>query len=360
VVELKMSVSENMAIPFDFLDVSGSHREIGRQIGEGARLQIERCIAAYEGDFELQTGMSLSAAEEATLPLLAAAERVVPQYVEELRGLAEGAAVPFSSLLLLNCGEELYCPATPHRRHCTSLALAAEGQTIVAHNEDWAAQDIENNVLIRITTPDHIRILAMTTACFLPMTGLNSHGLAFAANTLYAEDQRPGVPNALVCRWALEAATREEAIARVLLPTRSRGSNHLFGRTGGVLWDVETSAQRAAVIEGTGWLVHTNHYVADEMLDLEGSSSEGSRHRYARAHKLLSDRVREAPDPVALAADVLRDHHGAPTSICCHGGSGSDAPSPTTASMIWEIEKGLMHVCAGPPCRNPYRVFSLD
>ena len=373
-----------MAVPFDLLDVGGSYREIGRQIGEGARLPIERCVASYEADFESFAGMSLSAAEALIPPFVAAAERSLPQYVEELRGLAEGAAVPFSRLMLLNCGEELTCSPSLEPGHCTSLALAGGGRTVVAHNEDWEARDIENQVLLRIAAPDGTRILAMATAGVLPLTGLNSHGLAFGANTVYARDQRPGgpdatrrpgasnaaprsgVPNSLVCRWMLEAASREEATARALMSERARGSNHLCGQAGGRVWDVETSAERAAVIERGAvvgdweWLAHTNHYLTDAMLEVEDSTSEGSRLRRARACELMTEGLRRDLDPVELAGGILRDHDNAPTSVCCHGGEGADAPSPTTASMVWELEERRMHVCAGPPCENPYRVVSLD
>ncbi len=396
-----------MGVPFDLLEVAGSYREIGRQIGEGARRLIERRVALFEADFErFAGGMSLSTAEALTRPLLAAAERRLPQYVEELRGLAEGAAVPFSRILLMNCGEELTCTLPPEPGHCTSLALAGEGRTVVAHNEDWEEQDIAHQVLLRIAAPDGTRILAMTTAGLLAMTGLNSHGLAFGANTVYARGGaarttpaddaparragrragrgvrheapgevpagaplaalRPGVPNSLVCRWMLEAPTRGEATARALLSERARGSNHLCGQAGGRIWDVETSASRAAVIEGGAvtdgweWLAHTNHYLADEMLEVEGSTSAGSRLRHARACELLSDGLGRGVDPVGLAGAVLRDHANAPTSICGHGGEGPDAPSPTTASMVWELEERRLHICAGPPCENPYRVVALD
>ncbi len=374
-----------MGVPFDLLEVAGSYREIGRQMGEGARPLIERRVALFEADFErFAGGMPLSTAEALTLPLLAAAEPRLPQYVEELRGLAEGAAVPFARILLMNCGEELTCTLPPEPGHCTSLALAGEGRTVVAHNEDWEEQDIAHQVLLRITAPDGTRILAMTTAGLLAMTGLNSHGLAFGANTVYAREEgadapagdspsgappsvlRPGVPNSLVCRWMLEAPTRGEATARALLPERARGSNHLCGQAGGRVWDIETSASREAVIEGGAatdgweWLAHTNHYLAAEMLEVEGSTSAGSRLRYARVCQLLSEGLARGTDPVELAGGVLRDHANAPTSICGHGGEGPDAPSPTTASMVWELEERRMHICAGPPCENPYRVVALD
>jgi isopenicillin-N N-acyltransferase-like protein len=394
-----------VGVPFDLLEVAGSYREIGRQIGEGARPLIERRVALFEADFErFAGGMSLSTAEALTRPLLAAAERRLPQYVEELCGLAEGAAVPFTRILLMNCGEELTCTLPLEPGHCTSLALAGEGRTVVAHNEDWEEQDIAHQLLLRIAAPDGTRILAMTTAGLLAMTGLNSHGLAFGANTVYAREERadapagdvppgapaaapdesrhaapgeapagtplaalrPGVPNSLVCRWMLDAPTRGEATARALLSERARGSNHLCGQAGGRIWDVETSASRASVTEGGAvtdgweWLAHANHYLTAEMLEVEGSTSTGSRLRYARACALLGEGLGRGVDPVELAGAVLRDHADAPTSICGHGGEGPDAPSPTTASMIWELEERRMHVCAGPPCENPYRVVSLD
>jgi len=405
-----------MAVEFGVLEANGSHREIGRQVGEGARPLIERSLAAYEAEFESCGGMSLATAEALTAPLLAAAERSLPQYVDELRGMAEGAGVPFARLFLLNCGEELTCSPSLEAGRCTSLALAGRGRTILAHNEDWEERDIENQLLVRMALPDGARILTMTTAGSLAMTGLNSHGLAFAANTVYAREGPPGglrggVPNAFVCRWMLEARTRDEATARALSPGRARGSNHLCAQAGGTVWDVETSGERAAVVEarpGVGatadgatvgpaadgaaaagtttarataagtttarataapadvpgsdwaWLAHTNHYIAQEMLEVEASTSLGSRRRYGRACALSTQGLRQGVDPVGLAASVLRDHENAPTSICGHGGEGPDAPSPTTASMIWELEERRMHVCAGPPCTNPYRVVSLD
>ncbi len=203
-----------MAVAFDILEVGGSHREIGRQVGEGARPLIERSLGTYEVEFESFAGMSLAAAEVLTPPLLAAAERSLPQYVDELRGMAEGAGVPFARLFLINCGEELTCSPSLEAGRCTSLALAGEGRTVVAHNEDWEQRDIPNQLLLRMTLADGTRLLTMTTAGLLAMTGMNSHGLAVGANTVYASEGppgglRPGVPDSLVCRWILEARTRE-------------------------------------------------------------------------------------------------------------------------------------------------------
>jgi hypothetical protein len=191
------------------------------------------------------------------------------------------------------------------------------------------------------------------------MCGVNSHGIAFYGNTLYAHDERAGVPNSFKHRWMLEAPDRPEADRRALMAGRARGSNHVLAQAGGRIWDIETSAQRAAVIEAGDWLVHANHYTADEMLNLERSDSVGSRQRLARGRELVAAGLERGDDPLELVTNVLRDHANAPTSICAHPVDDDPHHGPTTGSVVFELEERRMHVCAGRPCENPYRVVSM-
>ena len=347
-----------MPVPLPHIEVRGTYREIGRQIGEAAREQIRRSVAYHEENLEWLCGLTFAAGEQRALALLPHAERTLPQYVEELTGMAEGAGLPLVKLLVPNCGEELLCTSKPPDR-CTCLALTSGGRTVVGHNEDWIEADVENMVLLQITVPDGTRILSLTCAAYMAMGGMNSHGIAFVGNTLYASDERAGVPNSFKHRWMLEAASRGEADARACLPERARGSNHLFAQAGGHIWDIETSAERAAVIEVGDWLAHANHFTADEMQDVERSDSVGSRHRLARARELVAAGVERGDDPVKVVADVLRDHAKAPTSICSHPVADDPDHGPTTGSLMFELEERRMHVCAGRPCESPYRVVSL-
>jgi hypothetical protein len=57
---------------------------------------------------------------------------------------------------------------------------------------------------------------------------------------------------------------------------------------------------------------------------------------------------------------VLSDHANAPESICGHSVPDDPDDSPTTGSVIIELEERRMHVCAGRPCENEYRVVALD
>ena len=371
-----------MSLPYIEIEAAGSPREIGRQIGEAARELIAAGVAYYETWHETMGGPSFAQAEQQSLAYLSYARRALPRVVDELEGMAEGARMSLTKLLVPNLGEELTCNGDPgapgaagphaspaglprfaHNEHCTSLGISRDGIRLLAHNEDWWAGDVDKNVLLRLTTDDGTRILAMAAACLLPPTGINSHGIATGGNTVYGNDYRLGVPNNLIRRSMLEARSLEQARERALLPDRARGSNHSLIDAAGRLWDIETSATAHALIEGGDRLVHTNHFTAPEMAPHEISTSVGTRHRLARARRLLDEGLTRGDEPRALIASILRDHDGRDDgiSICSHPDESVPVGEreTTTASMIWDVAALTVEVCAGPPCENERRLYRL-
>jgi len=367
------------------IEAHGSPREIGRAVGEAARAFIVRGLAFYEEYHHEMGPLTFAEAERESLAYLDSARRHIPAVVEELEGMAAGAGVSLSRLLVPNLGEELTCnddPAggasclshgratadarlrsrrRPRRGHCTTVAIMAGGRRIVAHNEDWFAGDVENNVLLRLTTADGTQILAVTSAVLLPPTGINSHGIAGGANTVFSNDNRVGVPNNLLRRWVLEAATLEEARDRCLLPERARGSNHLFGDAGGRIWNLETSGTAAALVEADVWYAHANHYLSPEMGEYDLSSSVNSRTRTARARELVQEGLARGDDPAVIAARVLADHENGENCICGHPDENDSygERETTTASMVWDLDAMSVEVAFGPPCESEHVRFAF-
>ena len=362
-----------MSVPYLEIEAHGSHREIGRQIGEAARHLIVAGIAYYEEYHEDMGGLPFAAAERECLAYLPPARQALPEVVEELEGMAEGAGVSLSRLLVPNLGEELTCntdpaasrtgPPVARAEHCTSVAVRAGGRCLLGHNEDWCAGDVDKNVLLHITTDDGTQILAMTSACLLPPTGINSHGVATAGNTLYADDQRVGVPNNFIRRSLLESRSLDDARRRALLATRARGSNHLFADAAGGLLDIEAAATHAALIVGDDRLVHTNHFVDPAMTAHDMSTSQGTRLRLARARDLLDQGLARGDDPRDLLQAILSDHDAVDQAMSICGHPDLSVPpgerDMTTASMIWDLQALTVEVCAGPPCENERRLYSL-
>jgi isopenicillin-N N-acyltransferase-like protein len=371
-----------MAVPFVHVQAKGTHRELGRAVGEAAREQVAASVEFFLAGFPAMTGGRLTFAEaELQAPAYAeAARRWLPHYVEELEGLAEGSGVPFSRLLVLNCGEEFtsdepLCgpPATvagaarsPRSGdHCTAVAVVKDGRHVVGHNMDWYVIDAASNVLFDLTEPDGTRVMGLAGAPYLLMLGMNNHGVASVSNSVHSNDNRVGVPNAFVRRSTLGARTLEGARDDGLLAARARGTNHFLADLGGRLWDVETSATAHDFADHTtaGYMAHTNHYAAAAMQPYEGYGGGESEVRLATAERLLAEGVAGDEDPVGLVARVLRVHD--PSSHECICGHPDESLPPadqgmTVGSIICDLDERRLYACAGPPCENEYRVFEME
>jgi len=354
-----------MDAPIPLIELSGTHRQIGRQIGEEMRAVIARALAGYEVRFPVLAGMTFAEAVEAARPYLRPAEEYLPRAVDMLRGIAEGAGASFEQLLALNCSEETTCAADwvwpPGDGHCTSFAFTAGGRTVTGHNEDWYPDDIEALVVRRVRVRGGAEYISVGPAYYLPITGVTARGFSSAANTVYFRDERVGVPNNVVLAGVLESAGLDEAAALIAGAPRARGSNHLFADETGRILDVETSATRLARLDGGACFAHTNHYVSPELSPADASRSEGSPKRLARAYELLAAGLQAGTDPVELATSVLRDHAGAPDSICAHWNDADPAQdqSVTTVSMVWEPAERRVRVAAGQPCAHDYVIYEI-
>ena len=368
-----------MAIPFVYVQARGSYRELGRAVGEGARDAIHTSVAFFRDNFRAMTQGRLSFAEAERLGLAyaEAARRWTPRHLEELEGVAEGAGVPLSELLVPNCGEEFTAnqtgaggeralgPGGPGGGdHCTAVAVAAGGRHVVGHNMDWYVVDAASNVMFDLTVPDGTRVMGIAGAPYLLMLGMNSHGVGNVSNSVHSNDNRVGVPNAFVRRASLEGASLEAARDRGLLEARARGTNHFFADTQGRLWDIETSATASAFRDhsSAGYMAHTNHSVAAEMAPFEAVTSEESPIRLATVEGILAEGSARGDDPVELVARALRCHGPAPEQAVCGHPDESEplaAQGMTVGSMICDLDERRIYVCAGPPCENPYQVYEM-
>jgi isopenicillin-N N-acyltransferase-like protein len=361
------------------IEASGSHRDVGRQVGEAGRDLIAWGIDAYASRFEGLAGFGFGEAVERSRPYLRAAEDYTPQALDQLRGMAEAANVPFDHLFALNCSEEFTCQADrnwPPPEHCTSFAVVADDRAVAGHNEDWYPEEIEAQTIrvVRVTGRwSGAAYISVGPAYNLPITGVTAAGFSSAANTVYYRDERVGVPNNLLLTTVLGQPDLEHVMEVLTLAPRARGSNHLLCDARGRVWDIETSGGRWALLDGappppeaaasgaTALFAHTNHYVSPELTPGDASRSEGSRLRRERATQLLLEGLARGDDLVGLGKRVLRDHENAPFSICDHWEDDDPDPdqSVTTASMVWEPAEGRAHVALGQPCESDYLTFEL-
>src|SRR5262249_45676848 len=142
--------------------------------------------------------------------------------------------------------------------------------------------------------------------------------------------------------------------------------NYVLCDGSGRIADVELTSEGFALQEdeSAGFLAHANHFLCAPYAcaAAEAASVADSFLRQRRIRELLT----ALPDAVTAEhlKSVLADHEGHPTSICRHPHDGADHPSVsargrTTASLIAEPAKGLLHVSRGNPCQNGYATYRL-
>ena len=353
---------------------AGRPRSRGERVGRELRDEVNRSVDFYHRYFE-RRGISSEQLQELLTPYLGAAETHFPAYMSVLEGMSIGATVPILELFAINAFEELepllgstngrtssleheerYAAPAPGER-CSSFVVTTEGTTILAHNEHWLVGDA-GNVAVVVDAPDDrpVRVASPTVVCCLPAVGVNSHGVAQGIASLTASDDRVGVPRVLVSRSSLEARAPAEAIARAGMPARSGGYGHTFAFPRGEPLVVETTAERVAVVQGPP--VHTNHYLAPELVPLGPAPSAGSSVRHARVVELLDER---RPSTIPEVMEILRDHATRPQAICQHAdpAEGEEADA-VLFSMVTEIETGRMWVAPGNPCETEYEEIDLE
>ena len=316
--------------------LEGDAASRGRRAGELLGDLVARSLDFYRGY------LGDRAAELA--PFRRAAERSLPEQVAWLDAFAAGAEVSSDELFAVNALEELERLAPVER--CSTFAAVGEGYSLLWHNEMWLEGD-RGNVAVVIERPAAGPAIASPTiACCLPAVGLNEHRLARGIDSLTAHDDRTGVPRVLVSRHVLDARDREDALRRAALPGRAGGYAYVFAAPGEA-FAIETTADRAALLNDACALVHTNHYLGPELEPLGDEPSASSATRYAHLSRLIGERPPQTPED---AMAILADHAAEP-----HDGGDS----VVVFSMVCEVESGRMWVAPGDPSETAYEEVDL-
>lgn len=354
--------------PVPFIKVKGSHREIGRQIGEACSKQIQHCVenahAMITATYDY-IGLDWHGATIQSRKYIPFAQERYPQYVDEMMGMAEGAGISFEDMSVLVSMEAVTSDAL-HLGKCTSMAVnsdrTTDGHVLLAHNEDWTPEEELDVFIVHAEPVNEPPFLAMTYGGYPVAVGINAHGIAQSCDSVYPNDTRIGVPRLIVARGVLAAKSPSDAISRALIPQRAAGYNHFIVHESGEIYSVEASARRFALLYGEdGWLAHTNYYVDPRMAAIEDEPDElvAKRIRYYRAVRLLAETSQHS---IKSLQSIQRDHINFPHAICNHDESVEHLADreKTICALIIDLTARAMHIAWGNPCENVYHTYYLD
>jgi isopenicillin-N N-acyltransferase-like protein len=354
--------------------VEGGPRERGRQYGEIARERVRRSLEAYEAVFAHYAGWDWPTVSEHALRYVAPIEDLWPQYVEEIRGIAEGAGVEFADVMAINTRTEVvFAAKAAHARvvaavlppECSAFAALPEatvdGGTLMGQNWDWLLHSVDTCVLLEARQEGAPDFVTVVEAGLLAKAGMNSSGLGLCTNALVcgADRGEPGIPYHVVLRAILDAETMSDALMAMQRGVRSSSAAYLVGHTDGLAVAVEgvpgDHTQLHLRFGEEGVLLHTNHFLADigAARDVSPWAFPDSPFRLDRMRRIVGDATAVS---LELAQGLLADHANYPNAICCHADARYEAAEQwaTVASLIMELDARALHLASGQPCSVPY------
>lgn len=336
------------------VSVSGSRYELGRQHGEACADLIRRVLAGRAAIIQRATGMPAAQAIETGLRYLPPVASRFPHFVEEVKGIADGARVTFDEAFFIQVATELGFTD----EGCTTLAWhRAGGEWVVAQNWDQPRDVQDSQIVLRVRPNDAPEAVMFTHAGVIGYMGINSRGVCHVSSQLLSPDWRVGVTHYWVKRRFLELESVDACLDLVReVPISSSGSYVLGDPSRAAV--VEWLPSGVSVREGDH-LAHTNHILDPSLRHLERylDALPDSPIRLERLHQLMNGALgSDTGDALATAKTMLADHAGHPAGICRHGGSQN---LHTRASIIFEPSKAMMHLAYGNPCTTPYQTYAL-
>ncbi|MGZ4113568.1 MAG: C45 family autoproteolytic acyltransferase/hydrolase [Actinomycetota bacterium] len=363
---------------FPHIRVGGGPRERGRQYGEQARDRVRRSIEAYDAVFAHYAGWRWADVRREAARFVQPIEAFEPRYLEEIRGIAEGAGVEFEDVLGINVRTEVMFAAKARAAMgqadggarpdgCSAFAVlphvSADGHTLIGQNWDWLLHSFDTVVVLEAEQDDGPDFVTVVEAGLLAKTGMNSSGIGLTTNALVTDRDHgePGVPYHLVLRGILDAENLSDAYATAQRGVRSSSANYLVASVDGVAVDIEAApgdfSRLFLLFADDGVLLHTNHFVsaAFDAKDVSLWVMPDSPFRLERLRTSVS--AREAALGIGDFRAFLADHANYPSGVCCHPDARLNEfdQGATVASVLMDLDDRRMWVADGHPCTSPYR-----
>jgi predicted choloylglycine hydrolase len=367
--------------PFPYLEVSeSSNYQIGYKIGNHFKLQFNeiyaRLIADKINNPESQfNGMSLMEillyfvdSDPATFrdPFYNAVETHFPQYLEELKGMAEGADVPFNYLFTSMCqleiigllnGSKSVNLQKPSIKGCSTVSYAGSNKLFLAHNEDFFTAHADLMYVVKVSQPGKPTFMCLNypgSVLGIP-PGMNDAGMVFSGNQVDLPTSSPGVPFVFLSRAIYEAKSISDAKSIVQFPNLAYATHFNIGSfKEKKIISAEVMPGKYEIHEVSNFYVHTNHFVLPTMEGL----SVVDNNSVNRRNMLINKSGEYTSKPGEVNSDLITgwmsSHDGYPDAVCVHLDGGL-----TVAHSLFDFQNETWKLYRGNPCNNAYKTIKL-
>lgn len=333
--------------------------QIGIKHGSEAQSKVHGSLSFYAWVFETLSDMTWAQALETVSKFMGPISRDYPRYMDEMKGIADGAKVSIEDIVALNVRSEIafamYAESKAKQQPmesdgCTSLAWrVANGKSFLAQNWDWMQAQQENLIILHVEQDceDLVPFEMITEAGIIGKIGLNKQGIGCCLNAIRARGVDPSkMPVHFALRTVLESATKALAIEKIKAAGVAASAHILIGDADGAV-GLECTSQTFAELspDSSGRICHANNLLGDHP-GVEEPEWPDSPKRTARMQQLTSQDFGENAGFESIL-EVFKDEENFPTSInrCQEGTSRSG----TLFNIVLELNEKRGVVSLGRP-----------
>ena len=196
------------------ISLSGSPYEIGYKHGKELKPQVWVSLETYRERYLRQRQLSWEDAKRLSLRFLPAFEGENERFIEEMRGIADGAGLTFEDILAINLRSEILYTGLVNAfkqeaDECTALAIlppkTAQGQVIAGQSWDFTLRQKHASAIVRYHQGNgRSDMLIFLEAGMLGGKGVNKDGICLTLNALSTSNTAVGLPLHARMRLALE------------------------------------------------------------------------------------------------------------------------------------------------------------
>jgi isopenicillin-N N-acyltransferase like protein len=281
------------------------------QHGQSATEEVKGSIAFYENFFRKQSKLSWPEVTEVAKKFQPSLQQKCPNFVEEMKGIAEGSGVDYHDILALNVRTEIAYGM--YSDGCTAFAWKTDDASFLAQNWDWSHEQHQNIIKADIAQTGKPKISMMTEGGIIGKIGLNSAGVGVTLNAIRALGvSHDKMPVHLALRTVLNSNSGDEA-ADALRQSGVAAAAHIqiADKSTGTVGFECTAEDIVEMPMENGICTHSNHLVKKHKI-ADKTFLPDSPLRLQRIGQLI--KATEKPTMESLA-ELLKDEQNYPTAI---------------------------------------------
>ena len=276
-----------------------------------------------------------------------ASAKFSPSITEELQGIAEGADISKTDLVILNNYTD-FRDIQVDDQGCSLVYANKNDGPVVGQTWDMHGTAKRYVCVLDVPLADGERAIVFSLVGCTGMMGFTSRGTVIGVNNINTDKADASLIWPVLVREVINQADATSMIDCLENAPKTSGHNYLIAQgRHAEMWEVAPGLSECVgrmQQEDKGNIFHTNHCLGQQMVDRETAISQNS------TTHIRFDLLEKKVDNVSTLQDMydlMNDHENYPKSICSNFQTDAQDPSVTCGGAVGHLESMKVQMWRG-------------